>query len=153
MIIPRPTVSDSSSYVSDDDDEDDNDEDESPHEFPHEKESQPTDEMIPGPSSSSRPIVEMSPPLKPFAAKAKLRVSSPTPVAAPLTNKELRASLPSRYPTPPPPHDKLGPAAQPPYLPYQGKADEMADEENRQSYSCRPGGPWLFDLLNTMDLV
>ncbi|KAG0707919.1 hypothetical protein DFH29DRAFT_994550 [Suillus ampliporus] len=45
----------------------------------------------------------------------------------------------SGNPTPPPPADPLGPAAQYPYLP-------------ESHYSCRLGGPRLYDLLNTMSL-
>ncbi|KAG1741498.1 uncharacterized protein EDB91DRAFT_1130770 [Suillus paluster] len=48
----------------------------------------------------------------------------------------LRAS---GNPTPPPRSDPLGPAAQPPYLP-------------KDQYSCRLGGPRVYDLLNTMSL-
>jgi hypothetical protein len=48
-----------------------------------------------------------------------------------------RDCSPSRYPTPPPPDaDPLGPAAQYPYLPY-----------GDIHYSCRIGGPRLYDLI------
>jgi hypothetical protein len=46
-------------------------------------------------------------------------------------------------PTPPPQSDPLGPAAQYPYLP-ESHSDGV--------YSCRIGGPRLYDLLNTMSL-
>ncbi|KAF9818030.1 hypothetical protein IEO21_02991 [Rhodonia placenta] len=51
-----------------------------------------------------------------------------------------------RYPTPPPPSDPLGPAAQPPFLPTEPAAD------GELYYSCRLGGPRIFDLLNTLPL-
>ena len=54
-----------------------------------------------------------------------------------------RGSLPARYPSPPPPHDKLGPAAQYPYLPEK-------DEDGQELYSCRIGGPRLFDLVSML---
>jgi len=41
--------------------------------------------------------------------------------------------------------DGLGPSAAPPYLP-------EADERGDVYYSCRPGGPRLFDFLNTLSL-
>ncbi|KAK0445967.1 uncharacterized protein EV420DRAFT_1570913 [Desarmillaria tabescens] len=49
------------------------------------------------------------------------------------------AKRPNRSCTPPPPDRMLGPAAQPPYLP-----DNL--------YSCRPGGPRVFDLLQMLDM-
>ena len=55
------------------------------------------------------------------------------------SHTSYRGSLPPQYPDPPPPSDSLGPAAQYPYLP-------------EEEYSCRPGGPRLFDLLNTLSL-
>ncbi|KAJ8482870.1 hypothetical protein ONZ51_g5064 [Trametes cubensis] len=58
-----------------------------------------------------------------------------------------RGMLPPRYPSPPPPTDPLGPAAQYPYLWKAG------DEESEQApYSCRIGGPRIFDLLNELPL-
>ena len=58
-----------------------------------------------------------------------------------------RGTLPPRYPSPPPPTDPLGPAAQYPYLWKAG------DEESEQApYSCRIGGPRIFDLLNELPL-
>ncbi|KZT68341.1 hypothetical protein DAEQUDRAFT_727911 [Daedalea quercina L-15889] len=50
-----------------------------------------------------------------------------------------RGSLPARYPSPPPPSDPHGPAAQYPYIP-EGE------------YSCRPGGPKIYDLLSSVSL-
>ncbi|KAG6829754.1 hypothetical protein H0H92_003630 [Tricholoma furcatifolium] len=52
-----------------------------------------------------------------------------------------------RYPTPPPPSNPLGPSAQPPYLP--AKSEYNGPDIY---YSCRPGGPCLLDLLNTLPL-
>ncbi|KAI0698063.1 hypothetical protein C8T65DRAFT_661246 [Cerioporus squamosus] len=62
------------------------------------------------------------------------------PTAAPTS---YRGSLPSRYPSPPPPSNKLGPAAQYPYLPEKGK-------DGQELYSCRIGGPRLFDLVSML---
>lgn len=59
----------------------------------------------------------------------------------------IRADRPSRYPTPPPADNLLGPAAQPPYLPAKS---EYGGPTVYHSY--RPGGPCLFDLLNTLPL-
>ncbi|KAG6890025.1 hypothetical protein C0992_003248 [Termitomyces sp. T32_za158] len=53
----------------------------------------------------------------------------------------------TRYPTPPPPNNPLGPAAQFPYLP--AKSEYGGPDIY---YSCRPGGPCLYDLLNTLPL-
>ena len=64
-------------------------------------------------------------------------VPRPNPVA--VNPASYRGSLPAQYPDPPPPSDPLGPAAQPPYL-------------SGDQYSCRPGGPRLFDLLNYLPL-
>lgn len=62
-----------------------------------------------------------------------------------VANKSYRGSLPDCYPDPPPPSDRLGPAAQPPYLPATGP-------DGKEIYSCRIGGPRLFDLLNTLPM-
>jgi len=51
------------------------------------------------------------------------------------------------YPSPPPVHDPLGPAAQAPYLPAKSEY-----EGPDLYYSCRPGGPSLFDLLGTLPM-
>ena len=59
----------------------------------------------------------------------------------------IRPDRPSRYPTPPPADNILGPAAQPPYLPAKS---EYGGPTVYHSY--RPGGPCLFDLLNTLPL-
>lgn len=52
-----------------------------------------------------------------------------------------------RYPTPPPPDDPLGPSAKPPYLPAHSDYGGPS-----VLYSCRPGGPCLFDLLGTLPM-
>ena len=52
-----------------------------------------------------------------------------------------------RYPTPPPASNRLGPAAQPPYLPFKS---EYGGPDIY--YSCRPGGATVFDLLFTLPL-
>ncbi|KAG5638004.1 hypothetical protein H0H81_002272 [Sphagnurus paluster] len=59
-----------------------------------------------------------------------------------------RAPRNTRYPTPPPASNPLGPSAQPPYLPAE------PDEPNGHIvyYSCRPGGPYLYDLVDTLPM-
>lgn len=52
-----------------------------------------------------------------------------------------------RYPTPPPASNRLGPAAQPPYVPFKS---EYGGPDIY--YSCRPGGATVFDLLSTLPL-
>ncbi|KAF4582594.1 hypothetical protein EYR38_002722 [Pleurotus pulmonarius] len=56
-------------------------------------------------------------------------------------------NLPARCPTPPPKDNPLGPAARPPYLPYASKYGGPT-----MHYSCRPGGPRLYDLLGTLPM-
>jgi len=53
-----------------------------------------------------------------------------------------------RHPTPPPPNDPLGPAAQYPYLP----AEPDYKDGTTVYYSCRPSGPCLYDLLGTLPM-
>ena len=65
------------------------------------------------------------------------------------TTTTLRPDRPTRYPTPPPADNLLGPAAQPPYLP--AKSEYAEGLIVHRSY--RPGGPCLFDLLNTLPLA
>jgi hypothetical protein len=57
------------------------------------------------------------------------------------TLSRASSTLASGRPTPPPRSDPLGPAAQYPYL-----------LESDDIYSCRVGGPRLYDLLNTLPL-
>ncbi|TCD68854.1 hypothetical protein EIP91_009568 [Steccherinum ochraceum] len=66
-------------------------------------------------------------------------LSSVQPTAPRIDPSTYRGSLPAKYPDPPPPTDPLGPAAQYPFLP---------DGE----FSCRPGGPRIFDLLSKLPL-
>ena len=54
----------------------------------------------------------------------------------------------TRYPTPPPSDDPLGPSARKPYLP----AEPLYPGGQTVYYSCRPGGATLYDLLNTLPM-
>ncbi|KAF9069641.1 hypothetical protein BDP27DRAFT_1222090, partial [Rhodocollybia butyracea] len=54
---------------------------------------------------------------------------------------------PRRYPSPPPADNPLGPAARYPYLPASSDDGSILIK-----YSCRPGGPYLYDLLDTLPL-
>lgn len=124
---------------------------------PHlpEEESQP--QIIPvaidGPPQPFQPE-SLEPSLPPIVIPKKFRAASPTPSTSvqPSTHTRsttaqarqratvsTRGSLPARYPSPPPQDTPLGPAAQYPYIP---------DDE----YSCRPGGPKIYDLLNSLPL-
>jgi hypothetical protein len=129
-------------------------------------------------SLSPFPYVTLSPPTarpsiarttstvtSPVPHKLKFQVSSATPTrprSSPLpsstrersttamstaTSSTQKTPRPARYPTPPPSSDPLGPAAQPPYLP--AKSEHGGPDV---SYSCRPGGPCLYDLLNTLPM-
>ncbi|KAJ3733011.1 hypothetical protein DFJ43DRAFT_272692 [Lentinula guzmanii] len=53
----------------------------------------------------------------------------------------------SRYPTPPPADNPLGPAARYPYLPATSDDGKIVIQ-----YSCRAGGPYLYDLLDLLPL-
>ncbi|TFK86659.1 hypothetical protein K466DRAFT_587037 [Polyporus arcularius HHB13444] len=88
-------------------------------------------------SSSPTPPTAVKPPQSP-PPHTRGRPSLPT-----AARTSYRGSLPARYPSPPPPHDKLGPAAQYPYLPDKG-------EDGQELYSCRIGGPRLFDLVSML---
>ncbi|KAJ4469442.1 hypothetical protein C8J55DRAFT_196115 [Lentinula edodes] len=57
------------------------------------------------------------------------------------------STLDSRYPPPPPANDPLGPAAQRPYLPATSDDGRIVIQ-----YSCRSGGPYLYDLLGLLPL-
>ncbi|CAL1708760.1 unnamed protein product [Somion occarium] len=97
-------------------------------------------------------VQEALPPV--IEIKHKFRAPSP-PLLSTLQNQRedrdsgrppsYRGSLPDRYPSPPPPSNLHGPAAQYPYL-------YAVEKEGETVYSCRPGGPRLFDLLNTLPL-
>ncbi|KAK0232269.1 hypothetical protein EDD85DRAFT_888940 [Armillaria nabsnona] len=84
-------------------------------------------------AASLRSTTPASTPQKMKIFQSIFRPSS-TPSAFPRVAKRTDRSC-----TPPPPDRMLGPAAQPPYLP-----DNL--------YSCRPGGPRVFDLLQMLDM-
>lgn len=97
----------------------------------------------------------LEPSVPPIVIPKKFRAASPTPSTSvqPSTHARsttaqanrqratvsTRGSLPARYPSPPPQGDLLGPAAQYPYIP-------------EDEYSCRPGGPKIYDLLSSLPL-
>ena len=100
----------------------------------------------------------------PTPHKLKFQVSSATPIrprslplssstrersttAVSTTTSTTRTPRLARYPTPPPSSDPLGPAARPPYLP--AKSEYGGPDI---SYSCRPNGPCLYDILNTLPM-
>jgi hypothetical protein len=129
------------------------------------------------PSLSPFPYVTLSPPAprpsltrttttaaSPVPQKLKFQVSSATPTrprSSPLpstrgrsttamsvaTSSTQKTPRPERFPTPPPSSDPLGPAAQRPYLP--AKSEYGGPDI---SYSCRPNGECLYDLLNTLPM-
>ncbi|OSD08809.1 hypothetical protein PYCCODRAFT_1357242 [Trametes coccinea BRFM310] len=106
----------------------------------------PQQEQVP---EEIKPIVvrresETPEPPKPlsFSVNTTQQPESRAPTAAVVS---YRGSLPARYPSPPPPDDPMGPAARFPYLP-------QTDDENRARYSCRIGGPRIYDLLNELSL-
>ncbi|KDR68380.1 hypothetical protein GALMADRAFT_161032 [Galerina marginata CBS 339.88] len=78
--------------------------------------------------------------------RSQSTTASTTTASTSATVRRPRSSA-SRYPTPPPPDNPLGPAVQPPYLP--AKSDYGGPTVH---YSCRPGGPCLFDLLGTLPM-
>jgi hypothetical protein len=77
-----------------------------------------------------------------------IRYSSQTPSKSHSRSATLRSSPPqTREPSSQPPvGDPLGPSAQYPYLPESPK-------DGGVHFSCRPGGPRIFDLLNTLSLA
>ncbi|EJF63894.1 hypothetical protein DICSQDRAFT_179128 [Dichomitus squalens LYAD-421 SS1] len=83
-------------------------------------------------------------PTTPIKRRISLKPMTGRPSLATAPRRSYRGSLPARYPSPPPPDDPQGPAAQYPYLP-QTTADGQ-----EEVYSCRVGGPRIFDLLNTL---
>ncbi|PCH44737.1 hypothetical protein WOLCODRAFT_165362 [Wolfiporia cocos MD-104 SS10] len=115
---------------------------------------QPSVEPYPTPVSLplSEPIANEP---RPALVKSKFRAPSPAlsstethqassrSSTAQVERHILRGSLPARYPTPPLPADPQGPAAQPPYMPHPSEG---------KHYSCRPGGPRIYDLLNELPL-
>ncbi|KAH9887225.1 hypothetical protein C8Q73DRAFT_656909 [Cubamyces lactineus] len=92
-------------------------------------------------------VEESEPPedVKPHLTSESTQERRPEPSVASRTS--YRGNLPLRYPSPPPPTDPLGPAAQYPYI---CKAGE--EESEQAPYSCRIGGPRIFDLLNDLPL-
>ncbi|KAL6303314.1 hypothetical protein BKA93DRAFT_789129 [Sparassis latifolia] len=112
----------------------------------------PISSLFDGPAERTTIDLTDIPP-SPVLIPKKFRADSPTiktearqPSTAQVRKQaSTRGSLPERYPTPPPPSDPLAPAAQYPYLPDQSEDGEVY-------YSCRPGGPRIFDLLNTLPL-
>lgn len=131
----------------------------------------PTTPKTPRVRQEDQPVVELGtePIISPFAPisilpqspikiQHKFRLRSPSPATPTATHTRSRSattrtdrtstrgSLPERYPTPPPPEDPLGPAAQYPYLP------DTSSEDGQPMYSCRIGGPKLYDILSTLSL-
>lgn len=101
----------------------------------------PRPSRTPGRAQPSSPIVKIQHKFRYRTPSPPPSLSSTRPSAQPTPGPPIsyRGTLPEQYPDPPPPSDSLGPAAQYPYLP-------------EDQYSCRPGGPRLFDLLNTLPL-
>lgn len=68
-------------------------------------------------------------------------IRSPSPSRSPTIDPNASSTLPSphRYPTPPPFSNLTGPSATYPYIP-------------PTEYSARPGGPRIYDLLNSLSL-
>jgi hypothetical protein len=80
-------------------------------------------------------------------SSSRARSTTVISVTTATTEKNVDAPYPSRYPTPPPQDNPLGAAAQPPYFPAE------SDHGGPSVYfSCRPGGPSLLDLLDTLPL-
>ena len=102
----------------------------------------PPDVYLYQPDEDLKPLRGLSPPIdvKPNITPEQRSRTMATP-----SRQSYRGSLDLRYPSPPPPTDKLGPAARYPYLP-------ETDADGQPLYSCRIGGPRIFDLLNTLPL-
>ncbi|KAI0824814.1 hypothetical protein BC628DRAFT_1410614 [Trametes gibbosa] len=98
------------------------------------------DRMSAIPETSFRPSVV---PEEPRDNEGSLGSQVQMPIAA--AHVSYRGSLPLRYPSPPPQTDPLGPAAQYPYLP-------ATNSDGQEAYSCRIGGPRIYDLLNDLPL-
>ncbi|KAI0945062.1 hypothetical protein AcW1_001844 [Taiwanofungus camphoratus] len=145
-----------------DDDEDEEEEEEEEQGAPPRTEAE---SVAQGQARTPSPVVPLATP-EPLVAPSpsssiipkKFRAYSPTPSTTTYADTRSRSvtlqtaktassrgSLPSRYPTPPPQSDPLGPSAQYPYLPETPIDGEIY-------YSCRPGGPKIYDLLNTLPL-
>jgi len=80
------------------------------------------------------------------AAATPVRSSRGRSVTVTTTTNDVEEDR-RRYPTPPPASNRLGPAAQAPYLPFNS---EYGGPDIY--YSCRPGGATVFDLLSTLPL-
>lgn len=83
-----------------------------------------------------------SPAIVPLSTTSPSRGRSTTLATAPLT-----PGCDPRYPTPPPENNPRGPAARYPYLPATSDDGQIVIK-----YSCRPGGPYLYDLLGLLPL-
>lgn len=96
-----------------------------------------------GPSSpeKSMKVQPISPKLRPTGVQESvpdhLHLKSKAEIIRPA--KPIDPDNPDRYPTPPPADNLEGPAAVYPYI-------------SGMMYSCRPGGPRLFDILNEIPL-
>ncbi|KAG9218155.1 hypothetical protein CCMSSC00406_0008094 [Pleurotus cornucopiae] len=101
-------------------------------------------------ASAAAPPHEVKP-KTPLPATIDLpEIPSPTntqPPQAPCPPSSRPPNLPARCPTPPPKENPLGPAARYPYLPYVSEYGGPT-----MFYSCRPGGPRLYDLLGTLPM-
>ena len=94
--------------------------------------------LVPPSSATSLKVLTDSPvplPIKVQEDTVKVR-RSPPKVDVPRPPKPVDPNDPKRYPTPPPLKNLDGPSEVYPYV----------------SYSCRPGGPRLFDILNEKPL-
>ncbi|KIK59914.1 hypothetical protein GYMLUDRAFT_667004 [Collybiopsis luxurians FD-317 M1] len=95
------------------------------------------------PTRSSSPLpIEFTPK---FRSLAFASPTPPPPARDPLETPPARVQ--PRYPSPPPADNPLGPAARYPYLPATSEDGKITIE-----YSCRPGGPYLYDLLGILPL-
>jgi len=98
--------------------------------------------------SSTEPEDEKKPKVEDLARSSRIAATSHNRFSSTSTFSSLSSSQRSTPGAKPPHgglrHALLGPAAKYPYLP------EKID--GRAYYSCRPGGPRLYDLLNTLSL-
>ncbi|KAG6902050.1 hypothetical protein C0995_005107 [Termitomyces sp. Mi166 len=83
----------------------------------------------------------------PSSSHSRSARTGTTTTTATTSTTSVRPPRDTRYPTPPPQSNPLGPAAQRPYLPAKSEYGGPAI-----TYSCRPGGECLYDLLNTLPL-
>lgn len=95
-------------------------------------------------------IVAPVPARSPFVTPRIKSRSSPSPSRGRSITLATTPATPARdrrYPTPPPADNPRGPAARYPYLPATSEDKKIFIE-----YSCRPGGPYLYDLLGLLPL-